>query len=112
MNVISISMSLFKNPFWRTPDQSQTLPAAFDKADKDAFVADCKEVVIIIIIIIISIIIVVIIVSKFPIFLVSKNLLLPNRYQEYKFHPTWKRQKEPKLTDKHNKVLFGWISSW
>merc|ERR1712032_1698866 len=24
--------------------QSQTLPAAFDKADKDAFVADCKEV--------------------------------------------------------------------
>merc|ERR1712110_879840 len=24
--------------------QSQTLPAAFDKEDKDAFVADCKEV--------------------------------------------------------------------
>ena len=27
--------------------QSQTLPAAFDKADKDAFVADCKEVIVI-----------------------------------------------------------------
>ena len=32
---------LIQNP------QSQTLPAAFDKADKDAFVADCKEVIII-----------------------------------------------------------------
>ena len=45
---------LIQNP------QSQTLPAAFDKADKDAFVADCKEVIVIsttIIIIIIDIII-------------------------------------------------------
>ena len=45
---------LIQNP------QSQTLPAAFDKADKDAFVADCKEVFVIsaaIIIIIIDIII-------------------------------------------------------
>ena len=32
---------LIQNP------QSQTLPAAFDKADKDAFVADCKEVIVI-----------------------------------------------------------------
>ena len=58
----------FKYHFSWFSDQSQTLPAAFDKSDKDAFIADCKEVIIIIIINIIS---------KF--FQVSKNLLLPDR---------------------------------
>ena len=62
--------------------QSQTLPAAFDKADKDAFVADCKEVIVIsaaIIIDIIDIIIAVTVTITITIILVCVELIAMDR---------------------------------
>ena len=60
---------LIQNP------QSQTLPAAFDKADKDAFVADCKEVIVISA----TIIIIIAITVTITIILVCIELIAMNR---------------------------------
>ena len=60
--------------------QSQTLPAAFDKADKDAFVADCKEVIVISAAIIIDIIDIIIAVTvTITIILVCVELIAMDR---------------------------------